>query len=565
MQFKLRMFVSALVLFSTMMVFAQTEHYVVVPPYSGPGSSYLNDVINGDTIAGGVRRDPNAIYVLKRDSIYLQRLIIQNNGYKLQMQASEGKGYRPIIYLYKTQATGLPPGQCINAKGDVVLKNLCITGFYEPGTYDTNPPDTSFLGGMQGALLDFASPGFSMTVDSCILSNCNGNHIRTSSVPLNIKVTNTVFANMGYLGRSNLGAGKGIDVRAGSVDTLLVQNCTFVNAQDRIIRHFASTAPIKYFKFDHNTIINSMSYHGLLSLGKTSQNVYITNNLLVDPFALGEDTDTTRQAEFTDSGEKDGSGKARMTWIISVPDTTTVFTINNNYYAISDSGKKFYADYAADGVVGEGSPLTWNLAKKVADSLNAFKKIELKLTSTPALMTTMMRWYRTPLLQGGAGKTKDTKNFDKSKYDYDRKRIEWLDGGGFDPTYPISSVAYTGATGSFPVGDLNWFPTRYKDWLLINSVKTENFATAKSFELLQNYPNPFNPTTKIAFQLEKSGITSLSVYNVLGKKVATLFNGQMEKGVHEYNFNAANLPSGIYMYQLEQGNNVQVRKMILMK
>jgi hypothetical protein len=564
MQSKLLSLLIVLMLFPLTTVFGQSSHIFVVPPYRGTGSAYLNDIINGDTLATGKRRDSLAVYVLRRDSIYLQRLVIQNNGYKLTMQAEDGKGYRPIIYLYPGGTNNLPPGQCVNAKGDVTFKNLCITGFYEPGTYDTNPPDTSFLGGMQGGLFDFASPGFNVTIDSCILSNCNGNHIRTSSVPLNVKITNTVFANMGYLGRSNLGAGKGVDVRAGSVDTLIIQNCTFVNSQDRIIRHFASTAPIKYLNFDHNTIINSMGYHGIFSLGKTSQVVNITNNLLVDPFALGEDTDTTRQAEFTDSGEKDAAGKARMTWVISNPDTTTKFYINNNYYTISDSGKKFYADYAADGVKGEGSPLTWNIAKKVADSTKAFQKITLSLTKTPVLMTNMMRWYRTPLANGGAGKTKDTKNFDKSKYDYDRKRIEWLDGGGFDCTYSTSSVAYSGAVGGFPVGDLNWYPAKKSQWALTTDVRTDKIAS-KTFELLQNYPNPFNPTTKISFVLDRAESIKLTIYNVLGQKVATLYNGPMAQGFHEMEFDASQYSSGVYIYKLEAGNMMQTRKMMLLK
>ncbi|MDP4117473.1 MAG: T9SS type A sorting domain-containing protein, partial [Bacteroidota bacterium] len=87
----------------------------------------------------------------------------------------------------------------------------------------------------------------------------------------------------------------------------------------------------------------------------------------------------------------------------------------------------------------------------------------------------------------------------------------------------------------------------------------------KTYELSNNYPNPFNPSTKIKFSLPESKIVNLSVYNVLGEKVATLINGQMEAGMHEVNFNAANLTSGVYIYKIEAGKFTQTKKMMLIK
>jgi len=65
----------------------------------------------------------------------------------------------------------------------------------------------------------------------------------------------------------------------------------------------------------------------------------------------------------------------------------------------------------------------------------------------------------------------------------------------------------------------------------------------KSFNLMQNYPNPFNPSTKIQYQIPKSGLVSLKVYDILGKEVATLINKHQPAGNYEVNFNATNLPS----------------------
>jgi subtilisin family serine protease len=85
------------------------------------------------------------------------------------------------------------------------------------------------------------------------------------------------------------------------------------------------------------------------------------------------------------------------------------------------------------------------------------------------------------------------------------------------------------------------------------------------FALYQNFPNPFNPTTNISFTLPLSENVQLSVYNVLGQRVATLVNGTMPAGTHTVNFNAANLASGVYIYSIRAGNFVQNRTMMLVK
>jgi aminopeptidase N len=106
----------------------------------------------------------------------------------------------------------------------------------------------------------------------------------------------------------------------------------------------------------------------------------------------------------------------------------------------------------------------------------------------------------------------------------------------------------------------NWI---LKDLLGITEVKNENLPTSYSLE--QNYPNPFNPYTIIEYSLPRNGFVTLKVFNVLGKEVATLVNGQVEAGNYKVNFNALNLNSGVYFYKLESGSFVDTKKMILLK
>jgi hypothetical protein len=84
-------------------------------------------------------------------------------------------------------------------------------------------------------------------------------------------------------------------------------------------------------------------------------------------------------------------------------------------------------------------------------------------------------------------------------------------------------------------------------------------------ELEQNYPNPFNPSTQIRFTLDAGRQTRLAIYDVLGREVAVLIDGQLAAGSHSVTFDASNLTSGVYLYKLEAGGMSQTKRMTLVK
>ncbi len=98
----------------------------------------------------------------------------------------------------------------------------------------------------------------------------------------------------------------------------------------------------------------------------------------------------------------------------------------------------------------------------------------------------------------------------------------------------------------------------------VTAVKSDK-EIVKDYNLSQNYPNPFNPSTRIDFNLQKSGMTKLEVYNILGQRVVTLINGNLNAGQHSVVFDADNLPSGIYLYTLSSGSFMVTKKMMLLK
>ena len=100
------------------------------------------------------------------------------------------------------------------------------------------------------------------------------------------------------------------------------------------------------------------------------------------------------------------------------------------------------------------------------------------------------------------------------------------------------------------------------------NVENETGSLPDKIELYQNYPNPFNPTTEIKFSLpsviasetKQSQLVALTVYNLLGKEIATLLDEELTAGEHEVKFDATELPSGIYFYQLKAGDYYRNKK-----
>jgi hypothetical protein len=87
----------------------------------------------------------------------------------------------------------------------------------------------------------------------------------------------------------------------------------------------------------------------------------------------------------------------------------------------------------------------------------------------------------------------------------------------------------------------------------------------EQYSLEQNYPNPFNPVTNIRFDVAKSSNVSLKIYDAAGNEIAVLVNQDLNAGTYNYDFNAANYPSGVYFYVLTAGEFTSTKKMVLIK
>jgi hypothetical protein len=92
----------------------------------------------------------------------------------------------------------------------------------------------------------------------------------------------------------------------------------------------------------------------------------------------------------------------------------------------------------------------------------------------------------------------------------------------------------------------------------LNSLPTEH-------TFYQNFPNPFNPATTIRYEIPERSIVTIKIYDVLGSEMAILVNEEKPAGYYNTEFDASELPSGIYFYRLQAGSFVETKKMVLMK
>ena len=128
--------------------------------------------------------------------------------------------------------------------------------------------------------------------------------------------------------------------------------------------------------------------------------------------------------------------------------------------------------------------------------------------------------------------------------------------------YPFWVSATAGTSSKYSVLDT---VTISGTTAVASSVEKKGFDVPSEFKLQQNYPNPFNPSTNIEFRISKSGFVTLKVFDVLGREVATLVNGELQPGSYQATFDASHVASGVYLYQLRAGNFIQTQRMVFAK
>jgi hypothetical protein len=591
-----------------------------------PDGSNLLNYIFADTIAHQASwANHTRVYVLKAGGHYdwTAPCTLNVANRKLLIRGEYGKNYiipstltsdyKPILQS-STAATGL---FYVSSTYDTLcIKNVAIAGYDELNSpTNLDKENLNYINTLAG------STG-SIYLDSCVFTGCNavasisGRSMTTVQV---FRMRHCVAGDIANLCQKDVGSGRVVDLRSVGTDTVDMQDNTIFDVVDRIIRYLTATQPIYSFKFNHNTVLDCPSYHGFITLTVIDSlgngPFEIKDNLFVDNYALGPDTDWTRQGEMLDNPDKDINGLGKCCWIITRPNTTshiTPWVISNNYYAISDSGKAvrdFETGVGLHHVVYPSATtvepiMTSDIIRQLnasgGNATTAFTKVnKVVFIKAPQFPSKYIKWYFSPGAPGyrpttlaidsaigaGAGKIKSASKppayfgggsltiaggaltqfvtkynaYNRWPYDYKRMRmdsvLDWLDCG-FNAGLNLSKAASDGKV----VGSTMW-----NFGSIVNSVSNNGSSIPDKFALNQNYPNPFNPSTKIEYTLQSASNVTLRVYNVLGQVVATLVSEKQDVGFHFVTFDASKFTSGVYFYKINAGNYSATRKMILMK
>jgi hypothetical protein len=312
---------------------------------------------------------------------------------------------------------------------------------------------------------------------------------------------------------------------------------------------------VGYLEFDHNTCLTNEGYHGGLQAGKV-RDMKITNNIFYNQIAYGGAFRRVMGYYPTNISEQTQPENNQM-WVVTVDSsyrlpTRNIVVRNNNVWwdqAYKDLWLKWKDSTKAPGI------FTPTLMKLTSDSTKAYFTEPLTFSKAPPSIFNF--------IDSAIGFPTSTSLPENWAWTYQDANGQ----GPINVSYGTTAQSYTKGDGGFPVGDLNWYPTRKAAWLsYITAVEDQSPAMLpKSYALEQNYPNPFNPSTTITFTAPKTGHVTLKVFNTLGQVVATLVDDEYGAGTHEVRFDASVLSSGVYFYTLKSNDFSATKKMMLVK
>jgi len=290
---------------------------------------------------------------------------------------------------------------------------------------------------------------------------------------------------------------------------------------------------------------------------------------------------------------------ASVTWNLILPDSLNVSSIVGNLTGLPAAGTDSFKVVSYSGTTGGGpGPLgsnfcRWNpgtgLSWGPETGENAYHYVQF-ICAPKTGATFSVDSVSIYTSGGGTGTMRALAYYSKDATFASKTRLTPIGGANGDTlVLPNSSSNYvyfsfavktTIASGqSLYVRFSPWYPGAasvskyfYTQFVVIKGTTTGGTGVeqtgdglVKEFALQQNYPNPFNPSTQISYNVPKESFVSLKVFNLMGQEVATLVSGNQTAGKYTVPFDASHVSSGIYMYRLQAGSSVEVKRMTFVK
>ena len=543
-------------------VFAQAEEIVIEP-----GFGTINDAIQGDTLADGSRRNPEAVYVLQRNGRYLTNgRLRQTDDYKLILKAAEGEGAPPIVQP-GVRDDGTADNPLMALDGDFELHGLWLLNQSDGGAENSNG-------------IALGTEGATGLINECIFEVARWLGVRVNTAGVTLRVTNSVIRNLIRI--DDPGNGKFLDPRGTNPELFYLENNTFYNMTSEIVRE--SGALINNFFFNHNTVYNvgALSRNDARVNESRIVNGTVTNNLFINLAPLGDVTTNWDYFGGIVDGREDVGALFPLDSLLAddlgVAETDRDIRIDNNNIYWAPELLDYFTGLDTVQVYSTLSPLGQQQVTEGLVSYDNNIEEDPGFTNAPDVQGAIdysIAWYTTNC---GTDPPDDGCDFRTGAAEWDPlvsvPASPWPLPEDF--TYPTTAASYTAGTGGYPLGDLNWFPDQKTAWEAEGGgsgmvVSTEDAADLpKDFVLHGNFPNPFNPTTTLLFDLNAPAEVSVKVYDILGRNVLTIPARAMQAGAQQsFQLDASELASGIYMYQFEAKTATdeitQMGKMILLK
>jgi hypothetical protein len=582
---RLLCFTSLLVVALFISVSAQSTTDTVYIP--GAQSLQISDIINADTAVTEHR-----VYVLDRGAIYyIDRAFELNHPCKF---IATGSAARPPVLAPAIRADGTSEEwffKLIQSGINVELNDLYLLSMRSDGTT---------LGWSRA--IHIGASNCSLKLRRIVFDGWTEAGIRVDGADFTkLDVQDCHFRN--FIHSSAYFGGQPFMVNAlDHPDTTVFINNTFFACNSYLIS-VRGLGP--YNKFEHNSIVYGAVNPMLI---RQAQNFYLNNNIFYAMHAWGGDPEQVNQGWFLNYPDTVSSSvyriRKRMTYngfettgpeayndsalglIFNYSDWVNV--VHNNVYHMPASLVQFYE--------------TWNDTVTVSDSVDMASGARLYLLRT----LTLARWINDlglavldsvgdPNNPDYAPGVSVANNLDVDPGFTDAAVVGHIDSLiayvrriatrtldnpwhfelNFPPVWPVpENLAYSnatlmhGGTDGFAIGDLNWFPDQKAEWVL--GVEQVSSEIPSAFSLSNAYPNPFNPETKVNFNVPQVSKVKLVVYNLLGQRVRTLVDEEIQAGSYSASWNGTDdygrqMSSGIYFFSLESQSFKATKKMILMK
>lgn len=407
------------------------QRRVIVPE----GFGTLNEILRKDTLAGGARKDPNTIYVLRRGGVYLLSGTILSSGFHLRLEAEEGTGPKPFVQMgFLTGGTVVE--ELFDARGDVTFRGLHVTGVNEFNTFIAR-------------IISSSSPNLRITFIDCLFDKSGQTMMRLNAGGNKVYMLNCTVSRMGR--PSNPDNGRVIDERGNQVDSIVVENNTWYNITSRTIRD--GGAEINYLKMNQNTFVNIGQR--LAAIGQVNRLIY-TNNINANPRFLGNSlTSSIVSFEFAPFG------------------ANPEINLNHNNFYYEQAVLDAYVTLNNAGVQRVLPPLVIAANQVYLDNATGILDEPLSFNQGPVAPTEF-------IIQSELGEGSSVPDWD---FTGALTSAPWeISAPAYHQfSYPSTTQSFTGSSKGEPLGDLRWFPQYEVAWTVRDLVsQAENLVARES-------------------------------------------------------------------------------------